>query len=410
MSVIKYGLTHQDLENIDLKLSKQKDFLKNYVFDFGDGEKFNLLDQTMSANINPKKYFAEVNNRVNSLFEYSKILGLYPVFLTITLPSKFHPSSKDYDSSLTVHDGIEYLSHSWARFRALKIFKHITKSINHNMIYLRVIEPHKSGVPHCHVMLFVPKQFIVNLDKKKSLKHIFKNHFSHNGASRLAQDFKYTWANNAGGAVAYIMKYLNKTFKNGIEDKMTLEAYYYAHNRIIRFTSSKTLIPLYLHRKIKHDERFRNFLTVTQYYKKGLIYHCFDKRFIFLRVYDDDVDEELLYSKNSMIEALYKKSSVHIPMRLKPQKSLSMAPVYYDGIKSDYVFSNNRFYVPKKPFEKYSNWDLLEYYNNIDLDNCDLNHFINIRNMCVSRGLIDSDPILSNQIYGFEDYKNIVSF
>jgi hypothetical protein len=410
MPELKYGLTNQILSDIDLKLSKQKDFLEKFVFDFGDGDKFNLLDKTMSANINPKKYFAEVNNRVNSLFEYAKALNLYPVFLTITLPDRFHPSSKKYDSSLTVRDGVEYLSNSWARFRALKIFKNIRDVSGHNMIYIRVIEPHKSGVPHCHVMLFAPKNFIVNRNKKKSLKFIFKRHFSSNGASNYAQNFKYTWSNDSGGAVAYILKYLNKTFKHALEDKMTLEAYYYAHYSIIRFTCSKTLVPLYIHRKIKHDERFRNFLQLTHYYRLGLIYHLFDKKFIFYRCLDEEEDEIILFSKNAMIDDLFKKPSLHVPMRLKEKKSSSLAPVFYDGVKSDLVFSNNRFYVPIKRFDKYSDYNLLSYYNSLDVDSCDINHFVYIRNLCVSRGLFDSDSFLTNQIYGFEDYKRLISF
>lgn len=392
MSKLLYGLNSDILSDIDLKLSKQKDFLKNFVFDFGDGEPFNLLNKTMSANINPKMYFAEVNNRVNSLFDYAKSLGLYPVFLTITLPDRFHPSSKNYDLSLTVGDGVEYLSYSWAKFRALKIFSRIKKSTGHNMIYIRVLEPHKSGVPHCHVMLFVPRQFIVNRDKKNSLKYIFKRHFASDGASSYAQNFKYTWSNDSGGAVAYILKYLNKTFKNALQDKMTLEAYYYAHHSIIRFTCSKTLVPLYIHRKIKHDERFRNFLIVTRAYKLGLIYHQFDKKFIFYRCLDEDNDEEILFSKNAMIDDLFKKSNQQNPTRITAysQRPIS-APVYFDGIKSDLVFAWGRVYKPTKPFHKYSYMDLLQYWNNLDYSTSDMNHFYYIRDLCIDRGLIDGE-------------------
>lgn len=410
MSSLKYGLTQNDLMNIDSRISKTKNFLKNYVFDFGDGESFNLLDKSMNANINPKMYFAEVNNRVNSLSEYAKILGLSPVFLTITLPDRFHPSSKNYDDSLTVRDGVRYLSDAWRSFRDLKIFRRIKKSLGQNIIYIKVIEPHKSGVPHLHVMLFLPKRFIINRDKRLSMRHIFKRHFVSDGASTYAQNFKYTWHNEAGGAVAYIMKYLNKTFKNALEDRMTLEAYYYAHNSIIRFTCSRTLVPLYLHRKIKHDPRFRNFLQVTHYYRLGLIYHLFDKKFIFFRTLNDEEDEIILFAKNANIDALFKKSITHIPKSISSKKSLPAASIFVDGFKSDFVYKNNRFYIPKKSFELYSDRNLLEYYYNLDVDQCDFNHYIHIRNMCVSRRLIDSDPILTDQIFGFDDYKRMVSF
>ena len=132
MSALKYNLSLSDLQNVDNKIIKQKKFLSEFVIDIFEND-FNLLDSSMGANINPKKYFAEVNNRVNSLFKYAQMLDLYPVFLTQTLPPQFHFNSAKYDDS-SVKDGVRYLSSRWASFLRLKIFKNIKKSINHNMI------------------------------------------------------------------------------------------------------------------------------------------------------------------------------------------------------------------------------------------------------------------------------------
>ncbi len=401
MQTLKYGLTPFDLKNIDSKIEKQKTFLRDYVFDFGDGQSFNLLDTTMSANVNPKKYFAEVNNRVNSLFQYSKQLGLYPVFLTMTLPDKFHPTSKNYDSSLSVRDGVAYLSDMWAKFLRLKIFNRMKKAINHNMIYIRVLEPHKSGVPHCHVLLFVPKMFIVSRDHKRSLKHIFKSHFAKDGASIHAQNFKYTWSNDNGGAIAYILKYLNKTFKHALNDQMTLEAYYYAKYSIRRFTTSQTLVPLYIHRNIRHDQRFRNFMTLTIAYKLGYVYHLFDKKFIFYRCFDDEKEEEIIYQKNANIDLLFKKQKLpSMPKYIKSQ-NYNVSPVLIDNQKSDFIFSYGRFFVPQKPYHKYSDIDLYQYFRSIDYSSVDENHYCNIRNMLIDRGVIEGEK------YGFTEYKNM---
>lgn len=402
MSAIKYGLSIEDLKNVDYKIEKQKQFLRDYVFDFGDGQSFNLLDSTMSANVNPKKYFAEVNNRVNSLFQYAKNLGLYPVFLTMTLPDRFHTSSKNYDHTLTVRDGVSYLSDMWAKFTRLKLFNRMKKAINHNMIYIRVVEPHKSGVPHCHVLLFVPKNYIVNRDHNNSLKHVFKRHFSRDGASTYAQNFKYVWTNDRGGAAAYILKYLNKTFKHALEDKMTLEAYYYARHSIRRFTTSQTLVPLYIHRSIKHDERFRNFMTLTHAYKLGYIYHLFNKKFIFYRCLNEDKDEEIIYQKNAMIDQLFIKSKHSNPTRIKAYSQLpSSASVLIDNKQSDFVFAWGRFYVPQKPYHKFSDMELYKYYRDIDYSSVDENHYIYIRNLCIDRGLVEGEK------FGFDEYKSI---
>lgn len=412
MSALKYNLSLSDLENVDNKIIKQKKFLSEFVIDIFEND-FNLLDSSMGANINPKKYFAEVNNRVNSFFKYAQMLDLYPVFLTQTAPPQFHSNSKKYDGS-TVRDSVRYLSSRWASFLRLKIFKNIKKSINHNMIYIRVIEPHKDGTPHAHVLIFIPKNFIL------PVKKVFKRHFAVDGASKLAQDYRYTWSGNAGGAVAYIMKYINKTFKHALEDKMTLEAYYYALHSIRRFTTSQTLLPLYVYRKIKHNEKFRDFIWTTLKYKDGTIYPIYNKK-IFLYRYlteDDGLCEDVIYSRSPDLDALFPKANNHVPTRVKHYSKFSATtklrdsstPIFLNGALSEYVFNYGRAFVPKKSFEDYTDWDLLEYFNSLDVDLCDINHFIHIRNICVARELIDSCPTLTAQIYGFDDYKALITF
>lgn len=412
MSALKYNLSLEDLQIVDKKIENQKKFLSEFVIDVFEND-FNLLDSSMSANINPKKYFAEVNNRVNSLFKYANMLDLYPVFLTQTCPPQFHSNSKSYDGS-SVKASVAYLSKRWASFLRLKIFKNIKRSINHNMIYIRVLEPHKDGTPHSHILIFIPKNFIL------PLKKVFKRHFSVDGASKLAQDYKYTWSGNAGGAVAYIMKYINKTFKHALDDKMTLEAYYYAFYSIRRFTTSQTLLPLYVHRKIKHNEKFRDFIWSTLKYKDGTIYHIFNKK-VFLYRYlteDDGLCEDVIYSRSPDLDVLFPKPSSSVPKFIKKYAVHSSStllkdssiPVFLNDALTDYVFNYGRAFIPKKPFHAYSNWELLEYFNSLDVETCDLNHFIHIRNMCVARDLIDSCPTLTAQIFGFDDYKALVTF
>lgn len=406
MSSLKYNLCASDLETVDNKLAKQKKFLQEFVIDIFD-EPFNLLDSSMSANVNPKKYFAEVNNRVNSLFKYSDMLNLYPVFLTVTCPPRFHSNSNSYDGS-SVKESVKYLSTRWASFLRLKIFKNIKNAVNHNMIYIRVLEPHKDGTPHCHVLMFIPKNFIL------PVKKVFKRHFSSDGATRNANNeaFKYTWSGHAGGAIAYILKYINKTFKHALEDKMTLEAYYYAFHSIRRFTTSQTLLPLYVHRRIKHNEKFRDFIWSTLKYKDGTIYHIFDKK-VFLYRYmteDDGLQEDVIYSRSPDLDQLFPKKITHTPVVIKSSRKSQPPSIFINDRLSEYVFNHNRFYVAKKPFEEYSNFAILEYYNNLDVDHCDINHLIHIRNICVSRELVNSDPILKDQLFGFNDYKNLITF
>lgn len=396
MCQLKYNLTNEDIKSVDLKLEKQKKFLSEFVIDIFDVD-FNLLDSSMGANINPVKYFAEVNNRVNSLFKYANMLDLYPVFLTQTLPPQFHYNSKNYDGS-SVKDGVRYLSARWASFLRLKIFKNIKKSINHNMIYIRVLEPHKDGTPHSHVLIFIPKNFIL------PLKKVFKRHFSVDGASKLAQDYRYTWSGHAGGAVAYIMKYINKTFKHAQDDKMTIEAYYYAFYSIRRFTTSQTLLPLYVYRKIKYDERFRDLIWSTVKFKDGTLYPIYNKK-IFLYRYlteDDGLVEDMVYSRSPDLDKLFpKKSYSHAPKSINHKKSAQnkklrdlCAPVIINEKVSNYVYGFGRFFEPIRPLSSFGDMELFSYYHDMQNNpDYDLNRYISVHNLLVARGMLVDEPI-----------------
>jgi len=93
-----YGITSHDIERIDKKIEFQKEYLKNMNMHFME-QSINMLDNTYSANLNPKKYFAEINNRVNTMFTNAKEKGLKPVFVALTFPSKYH---KKYENDASV--------------------------------------------------------------------------------------------------------------------------------------------------------------------------------------------------------------------------------------------------------------------------------------------------------------------
>ena len=67
-----YGITNLDIDLLDTKVKNQKQWMLDNLSDFDFGENKTVLDFTYSANLNPDKYFAEMNNRINSIFEYSK--------------------------------------------------------------------------------------------------------------------------------------------------------------------------------------------------------------------------------------------------------------------------------------------------------------------------------------------------
>ena len=61
---MKYGLHSFDVENIQIKINKQKDYMENSTFMTSNGTCKTLLDVSMSANIS-ERYYAQLVNKVN---------------------------------------------------------------------------------------------------------------------------------------------------------------------------------------------------------------------------------------------------------------------------------------------------------------------------------------------------------
>ncbi len=302
-----YGIDNYDKRMIDERIKKQKKFLQNFVIDLGNKE-FNLLDNTYSANLNPKKYFSEINNRVNSINKHAKDMGLMPVFITLTAPSRFHPLKYNkhidkllennpnygyYNLNHAIKDASIFLSDLWHKFTSLQVIRRMKREIGKGLIYFRVYEPHESGVPHIHALVYLPKNWIL------PIKKAFFKYFKSFGIKQL--QFKYTWYSSKGGAIGYMMKYITKTFRNVETDIIHDSVYWYIKHRIIRFSSSRTLCALSVYRKIRYyfKDIQDDYLYVNQLFINGDISTYFNKTMITYKFFDEDIeDNELtLYSK-----------------------------------------------------------------------------------------------------------------
>jgi hypothetical protein len=141
--------------------------------------------------------------------------NMIPIFLTITLPSKFHKTkkitinrktkefklipNKNYDSSCTVEDGYNELN---------RMFRDIYDNFRFDskrtkLKFIRVIEPHASYTPHLHAVVYVNKNHVY-----KFIKHFVTIRKSNN----LKQvDIKVL--DTARYAVTYLLKYVDKTLR-----------------------------------------------------------------------------------------------------------------------------------------------------------------------------------------------------
>ena len=145
-----FGITENDILEIDEKLTFQLKYYDKLGFEFGEDK--TAKDFIYSANLNPKKYFAEINKRVNTIMLNTKERGLYPCFFTLTAPSKYHQIDKDGNLIINPNETAKILTEVFNKFTKHQIFKDMKKELGHGLEYFRVYEPHKSGVPHCHII------------------------------------------------------------------------------------------------------------------------------------------------------------------------------------------------------------------------------------------------------------------
>ena len=414
-----YGITQSDIKYINNKIDSQKQYLLNMNMDFGNTTS-SMLDNTYSANLNPKKYFAEINNRVNTMFNNAKDKGLKPVFVTLTAPSSYHRRYEDGNLHIDPNDTAKALTQVWNKFTNLQIFQKMKKELGHGLVYFRVYEPHKSAVPHLHAMIFIPVNYILEVKKK------YKEYFSSSswGANKKAIDFKYTWYKEGGGAVGYIMKYITKTFKDEETQSVQHAVYWYIKHKVRRFLSSRTLAPLSIYRKVRYYFKTKykdDFKIISQKLDAGVIYKSFEDTQICYTFYNHEIgeiEEVVIWGKNTELilkaraikelESLTAQTQRDNLNYTKPLTKEKPMIVKINGIDK-FVFSTTKdkfVELPTVPsrlknFQLYNHFKKLE---NMPLDQLNLQHYLITKNEMIKRGLLNQDiQPLNNTIdkFGF---------
>lgn len=287
--LVHYGLTKDQLSLTEKKLYTQRRFLEiSVLYDKITGNTIPLKDLIISVNHSPHRYYGEIQNRVNTLIDEATNEELVPLFMTITLPSEYHPfklinkklvKNQKFNGTRP-REAAKMLTKRFAMLRNDRALREIPKN---QRIYFGVVEPYQSGTPHKHILFYVPKW------STSRVIEAFKRLFPQKG-----NDIQYD-LRNAG---AYVMKYVNKTLPNSQGKSRTKKAKYlnawYAHNRITRFSSSRTLAPLYLYRLLYNQYTLKA-LTRMRKEKRLRVYATVDKPDVILEIFDGD---ELVYMKN----------------------------------------------------------------------------------------------------------------
>ncbi len=127
-----------------------RQFLEMMELQSSDGDVISLIEAVKSGMANPANRRNELMLRIRETEELADEMGYVGVFYTITCPSRFHANSNKWHGE-TPKDAQNYLTQTWARARS-KLNRRGLKYFG-----VRVVEPHADGCPHWHMMLFMPK-------------------------------------------------------------------------------------------------------------------------------------------------------------------------------------------------------------------------------------------------------------
>jgi hypothetical protein len=151
----------------------------------------------------PEKRIAKMYVRTEGLEKFCVSQGLLGYFLTMTLPSRFHPNPSNgrstWDGS-TPADGHRSLQHRWRAWQRL-----FGKTMS-----VRVEEQHKDGCPHWHALIWIPPT------RESELVAKIQTCFGAPPASKIE---KIDTAK--ASASTYLMKYLMKATGAGEDKKST---------------------------------------------------------------------------------------------------------------------------------------------------------------------------------------------
>ncbi len=195
-------ITSYSLEKVLSRYARSLDMMTKMEAINEDGESVDMLDIIKGSTANPAVKRAELMNRLQGFEQYAIAKGHIAEFYTITVPSKYHPSSSKYNGWTPRKVQQEYLSPLWARIRAK------LKRDGLSVYGFRIAEPHADACPHWHILLYMPEA------QKIKVRNILKSYALHEDGTELGAN-KHRFTVEAidpkkGSATGYIAKYIAK--------------------------------------------------------------------------------------------------------------------------------------------------------------------------------------------------------
>ena len=296
---------HNKLQESLYKVSLQKEaaqqkYLKEHIIINSTTNE--ALDINYSFEKYYKKYTKSIEQKIYTIEAIAKEKDLEPVFLTLTLPSMYHPfQSINYKGKRlytalnsefafknieeAIKEGYEMLNHIYRTF-----YKRLKKEVK-ELMFIRVIEAHKTFVPHMHILFFL----------KSSKKKIFLKHHANivnefnlsqtdlelKEDNELQENENNNVVMNINRAAKYITKYITKTLNDG-EDYFNARVLdgYKRHYKMRMITMSNLDLSLADFRTIYHnlDIDTKEKLLAEAKNKKQAIFHYIMKNIYSVKI------------------------------------------------------------------------------------------------------------------------------
>lgn len=262
-------------ENIQLyyehsleKEQKQKSYLKRHKFI--NTSKKETLSIKYDFEKKYKEYSRITEQRALTIQELAKRKEYCSVFITLTLPSQYHPfrsvatpkgrlyveENEDFGFS-TIKDAVSYgyreLNTIYTTFykRVKNYVKDdIENNVKNDLFFIKSVENHQTMIPHIHLVLYFPFEYL------DSVKAVFKRVVEYFKLDRTDLE-EVSFKDNINYASKYLLKYIIKDLNNGsdIFKARVLDGWKRFH-KIRVLTSSLLPLNVMVYKKIYNSVSF----------------------------------------------------------------------------------------------------------------------------------------------------------
>lgn len=218
--------------------SRNKKILEGLKATNQNGESFTLQELADKSVSKPENRRNELMVRIRGFQEVAERYDHKALFVTVTLPSEFHPYSGGKDnekySGRSVLDGRDFFGVMWSRCRAWLGRREC------GAYGFRVAEPHHDGTLHYHFLLFADGCTVGTIGEA------FKKYFleSYKPAERGAKKYRVNIKSDlpVSAAAGYIAKYISKNIDgHGVEEDLYGHESKNSSKRIEAWASSNSI-------------------------------------------------------------------------------------------------------------------------------------------------------------------------